>query len=88
MPFVIPNYWHILLGHTLDVNAVIVRKEEKLEPLAALYHKDCFNSIETLLGSGNKAVHLLFDLVPTKVLEFDELDLPLTTFANFNKPPS
>lgn len=87
LPFLTPQYWAILNTHREGVRAVVVRREGRLEPLAALYHRDLADRVFSRLQQGDLAVHKFVQaLAPTetRVLPLERLALPRRTLTNVN----
>jgi len=60
LPFLTGAYWRTLLEHTAGAKAVLVRGPTgRLEPLAALYHKDLLTLVEAQLAAGDYRMHAL-----------------------------
>lgn len=60
------------LSHAFDV--VVPRVKDKLEPLCAIYSKNCLGSIEELLKQNELRINKLFDMVKVRYVEEEEID--------------
>lgn len=85
MPFLITEYWLALAAHTEAVEAVVVSREGRLEPLAAFYHKRLLARAETQLSAGEFKLQRLLELSRTRILEWETLGLPDRTLLNANR---
>ena len=74
LPFVTSDLFSYLLELKGDYQAVIpVGRDERLEPLCAVYSVDALAYVADLIDRGERRVSKLFDLVPTRLVGFDEL---------------
>lgn len=87
LPNLTPGYWATLARHHEGARAVVVRRGDRLEPLAALYHRDLAGSSLRHLESGNLTVHRFVESVDACVLDFASLALPSDLLANLNTLP-
>jgi molybdopterin-guanine dinucleotide biosynthesis protein A len=53
---------------------VVPQIENKLEPLCAVYSKNCLAPIQELLGRDERQIRRLFDMVEVKYVEEDEIN--------------
>ncbi len=70
-----------------NFDAVVPRLGNMVEPLHAIYSKDCLASIESLLKQGNLSVTKLFALVKVRYVEAEEMsrfDPKHLSFFNIN----
>jgi len=67
-----------LLDYMIQISAgfdlVVPRLGNMVEPLHAVYSKDCLAPIEYLLEQGNLKIHELFTLVRVRYVEAEEID--------------
>jgi molybdenum cofactor guanylyltransferase len=84
MPFLTKVYWSLLQGYCLDTRAVVIKREGRLEPLAAFYHRSLQHDIEAQLQQNQKAVHHFLQSIDVKILEATSLNVPPQTFDNIN----
>ncbi|MGL4610906.1 MAG: molybdenum cofactor guanylyltransferase [Trueperaceae bacterium] len=86
MPFLTRDYWKILVQYCSgSTNAIVIKSQEGLEPLAAFFHRSSRGSIETALKQEQKAVHQFLQNIEVTVLNAEDLDLPRNTFLNINR---
>lgn len=82
MPFFSKDLVKKLLNNQGDCKVVVPTMDNKFQPLAALYTKDCIPHIQYLLENKISKVIKLYDLVKTCYLELaDDTD-----FFNINTP--
>jgi molybdopterin-guanine dinucleotide biosynthesis protein A len=70
---------------TFDV--IVPRMKNKLEPLCAVYSKNCSDPIQDLLGQDERQIRKLFSMVKVKYIEEDEInrfDPKHLSFFNIN----
>jgi molybdopterin-guanine dinucleotide biosynthesis protein A len=67
-----------LLSHMIKVapgfDVVIPRVDNMVEPLHAVYSKNCLAPIEDMVKRGDLSVHSLLDLVRVRYVDSDEID--------------
>lgn len=74
LPFVTPELFRLLLEVKGDHQAIIpTGRDERLEPLCAVYSVDALDCVAELIARGERKVSKLFDLVPTRRVGFDEV---------------
>jgi molybdopterin-guanine dinucleotide biosynthesis protein A len=74
LPFVTSELFGFLLDLKGDYQAVVpLNRDERLEPLCAIYSVDALNEVTGLIERGERKVSKLFDLVKTRLVGFDEL---------------
>lgn len=83
LPFLTADYWQALLKHADSCDAVIVKKQGRLEPLAALYHRRVLPVAEVQLRT-DPTLHRLVQLMNSIVIPFETLNLPKSTLLNVN----
>jgi molybdopterin-guanine dinucleotide biosynthesis protein A len=74
-------------GKGAGFDLVVPRVGDWVEPLHAVYSKDCLNPIERLLEQGEIRVRALFELVKVRYIEGDEIsrfDPEHLSFFNVN----
>ena len=72
-----------------DFDAVIPEVGGKLQPLHAVYRKQCANAIESLAASGEKRLTANAAVINARMVGEDELrklDPQLNSFFNVNTP--
>jgi molybdopterin-guanine dinucleotide biosynthesis protein A len=74
MPFLNQALLRYMLGLTDGFDLVIPRLDDMVEPLHAVYARNCLAPIERLLEQGNMRINALFELVKVRYVEADEVD--------------
>ena len=74
MPFLNQALLSYMIALSPGFDVVIPRLGTLVEPLHAVYSKDCLAPIETLLEEGNLKVSDIFPLVRVKYVEAEEID--------------
>jgi molybdenum cofactor guanylyltransferase len=83
LPFLSVNYWQLLLRYVATCDAVIVKRQGRLEPLAALYHRRILPVAEVQLRT-DPTLQRLAQLINSTVIPFERLKLPENTLLNIN----
>jgi molybdopterin-guanine dinucleotide biosynthesis protein A len=83
LPFLSADYWRALLTYAEGCDAVMVMRQGRLEPLAALYHRRVLALAEPQLDA-DPALYRLAQRIPSTVIPFDRLKLPERTLRNVN----
>lgn len=90
LPFVTSELFSFLIGLAGDHQAVVPRGADgRLEPLCALYTTDALADLIQLIERGERKVSHLFDLIPTRFVDFQELNHlegSSLFFENINTP--
>jgi molybdopterin-guanine dinucleotide biosynthesis protein A len=89
MPFVAPQLLELLRDHAPEAAALVPRVGGWPEPLLARWGAACLPVVEAHLTAGARAVHAVFDAVPTTWLDEAALravDPTLRSFMNVNTP--
>ncbi len=87
MPFLNSDLLRYLIQLAPKFDAVVPKIGGMIEPLHAVYSKDCLRAIEELLGQGRLMVSQLFSLVSTRYVDKDEIarfDPECLSFFNVN----
>ncbi len=84
MPFLTPEYWQSLAAQREGVSAVVVERAGRLEPLAALYHKNLLPLAEAQLEAGHFRMRELFELCNPCILPWENLGIEEKTLFNAN----
>lgn len=88
LPYLTPDYWAALAQFCPGERAVIVCRAGRLEPLAALYHRDLAHIAAARLSRGDLAVHMFAKEVEARILDWDTLAntlaLPPAVLTNLN----
>lgn len=74
MPFLNIDLLHYLMSLSPGFDVVIPRLYDNLEPLHAVYSKDCIPAIESRLNEGNLKISDFIDSVNVKYVGQDEID--------------
>ena len=74
LPFVSEDLFSLLLKIPGDHQAVVpVAADGRLEPVCAIYSTDTLPVVTNLIARGDRKISLLFDLISTRLVTFDEL---------------
>lgn len=87
MPFVEPSLAGLLADLSPGFDAVIPVSDRGMEPLFALYSKDCLEPIRGLIEHGDLAIHQALDALKVRYVEAEELSSccdPSSAFMNIN----
>ena len=74
MPFLNIDLLHHLMSLSTGFDVVIPRVDRKLEPLHAVYSKDCISPIESRLKEGDLKISDFIDAMKVRYVEQDEID--------------
>ena len=74
MPFLNIDLLRHIMSLAPGFDVVIPRLRDKLEPLHAVYSKDCISPIESRLREGDLKISDFIDAVKVKYVEQDEID--------------
>ncbi|MEE8470914.1 MAG: molybdenum cofactor guanylyltransferase, partial [Dehalococcoidia bacterium] len=74
MPFLNPDLLRYMIELSPDFDTVIPRVGKHMEPLHAIYSKNCLDPMEKLLSQGELKITKIFDSVRVRYLEENELD--------------
>jgi molybdopterin-guanine dinucleotide biosynthesis protein A len=74
MPFLNLDLLRHLISLSPGFDVVIPRLRDKLEPLHAVYSKDCISPIESRLNAGNLKISGFIDAVKVRYVDQDEID--------------
>jgi len=89
MPFLRENVIEFLLGKINSYSAIVPRTEDGLQPLHAVYSKDCLEAIARTVQEGKNKIIDFYPLVKMRVVEENEflfLDPLKESFTNINTP--
>jgi molybdenum cofactor guanylyltransferase len=93
MPFLKESMIQYLIKQANEYDVIVPRTEDGLQPLHAVYSKNCLESIKNIIGMGKYKIIDFYPLVKTKIVEeseFISLDLNLNlmreSFVNINTP--
>ncbi|MGB2814566.1 MAG: molybdenum cofactor guanylyltransferase [Dehalococcoidales bacterium] len=74
MPFLNPALLRHMMEILSDFDLVVPRVSNLVEPLHAIYTKNCLEPMEHLLKQDKLSIHRLFPMVRTRYLEADEIE--------------
>ena len=89
LPFLTPELFSFLLSIPSTSNVVPLSADNQLEPLCAIYCKDSLEVVKELIERGERKMAKLFEEVPTRFVEFNEireLGGASLFFENINTP--
>jgi molybdopterin-guanine dinucleotide biosynthesis protein A len=89
MPFLQPKLLEYLIHVDVEADVVVPRIDEHLEPLLAVYSRNCLGPIEDMINRSQKCVYDLYPNVRVREISQKELrifDSELKSFINFNTP--
>jgi molybdenum cofactor guanylyltransferase len=89
MPFLSPDVWRVILGHSGEADVVIPKIGGEYETLHALYTKACVPQMARAIAENRLRVISFFDQVRVLAIEEPELravDPTLRAFTNVNTP--
>lgn len=89
MPFVEPALISYLVGESHDNDVVVPKIGDYIEPLHAVYSKDCLEKISECLDGGKHKVYSFYDQVKVKYVDLETLKIltnPEKAFFNVNTP--
>ena len=74
MPFLNQDLLHYLLRSAVNFDIAIPRRNNLVEPLHAVYTKNCLPAIESMIKQGKLSVNRLLGAVKTRYVEAEEID--------------
>ena len=74
MPFLNQDLLRYLIEVSDDYDAVVLRSDDEVEPLHAVYARSCLEPIEEMLENGNLSVHQLFKKIKVRYVEDREME--------------
>jgi molybdopterin-guanine dinucleotide biosynthesis protein A len=89
MPFLKESVIQFLLRNIDDFDVVVPRTRDGLQPLHAVYSKNCLEPIKRLIDSGNCRIADVYPMVRVKIIDeddFSSLDPMRQSFINVNTP--
>lgn len=87
MPFLRPEVIRFICGQYKNADVVIPETELGLEPLHALYHKNCLEQISANLQAQQRRLHSFFKQMNTTIIPWQEIaliDPEQKSFRNIN----
>jgi molybdopterin-guanine dinucleotide biosynthesis protein A len=89
MPFLNEDVIQYLIKNIKENDVVVPKTKDGLQPLHAIYSKNCLEPIKKIIDMGKYKVIDLYPLVKTKIIEENEfynLDPMRESFINVNTP--
>ncbi|MBC7325880.1 MAG: molybdenum cofactor guanylyltransferase [Moorella sp. (in: Bacteria)] len=89
MPFLEPGFIKYLLEQAPGYDVVVPRRGEYLQPLHAVYSRDCLKAIEDCLAGGNYQAFAFYPQVKVRYVDVDRqagCSEPEKIFFNINTP--
>lgn len=89
MPFIKKSLIQYLIENIKGEDVIIPRTIDGLQPLHAIYSRDCLDPIRTMIDEGKEKIIDLYHLVRVKIVEekdFLSLDPRRDSFINVNTP--
>jgi len=89
MPFIKKSLVQYLIENIDDADVVVPRTKDGLEPLHAIYSKNCVNPIRRMIEEGKSKIVDIYDQVKVKVVDekdFFRFDPGGESFINVNTP--
>jgi molybdopterin-guanine dinucleotide biosynthesis protein A len=89
MPFLRETMIQYFIHQTDGYDVIVPRTEDGLQPLHAIYSKNCTQPIQHIMDAGKYKIIDLYPLVRTKIIEepeFIHLDPAKESFININTP--
>lgn len=89
MPFLKESLIHFLIQRADESDVIVPRTFDGLQPLHAIYSKNCLRSIQKLIDMGKYKIIDFYPMVNTKIIEeseFIHLDVTRESFINVNTP--
>ncbi len=89
MPFIKKSLIELLIKNTKDEDVIVPETRDGLEPLHAIYSKNCLEPIKTTIEEGKYKITDFYDLVKVKIVgerQFLHLDPLRESFINVNTP--
>ena len=89
MPFINKSLVQYLIGKAGDDDVIIPRTKDGLQPLHALYSKNCLNPIKEIIEQGKYKIMDFYSMVKVRIIreeDFIHLDPSKVSFINVNTP--
>jgi molybdopterin-guanine dinucleotide biosynthesis protein A len=89
MPFIKKSLVQYLIENMKDEDVIVPRTKDGLQPLHAIYSKDCLDPIRMMIDEGKQKIIDIYHLVRVKIVEekdFLSLDPARDSFINVNTP--
>jgi len=89
MPFLNKHVIQYLIKNIQENDVIVPKTKDGLQPLHAIYSKNCLEPIKKIIDMGEYKVINLYPMVKTKIIEeneFSNLDPTRKSFININTP--
>jgi len=89
MPYIKKSLVQYLLNHIKDDDVIVPRTKDGLQPLHAIYSKNCLGPIKKVIEQGKYKIIDIYDMVKVKIInekDFISLDPLRESFINVNTP--
>lgn len=89
MPFIKKSLVQYLLNHIIDDDVIVPRTKDGLQPLHAIYSKNCLEPIKKVIEQGKYKILDFYDMVKVKIIkekDFISFDPLRESFINVNTP--
>ena len=89
MPFIKKSLVQYLLNHIKDDDVIVPQTKDGLQPLHAIYSKNCLEPIKNVVELGKYKIIDIYDMVKVKIIQendFISLDPLRESFINVNTP--
>ena len=89
MPFLNTSVMQYLINKIDDSDVIVPRTRDGLQPLHAIYSKNCLGPIQTTIEQGRYRIIDFYSMVKIKTIdehEFRSLDPRMKSFVNINTP--
>jgi molybdopterin-guanine dinucleotide biosynthesis protein A len=89
MPFIKKTVVQYLIEKTEGYDVIVPKTSDGLQPLHAIYSKNCLNAITKVMEKGNYKILDFYEMVKIKIVEEDDfilLDPYRESFINVNTP--
>ena len=89
MPFIKKPLVQYLMNQIQDDDVIVPRTKDGLQPLHAIYSKNCLEPIKKIMEQGKYKIIDIYDMVKVKIIQeadFISLDSHRESFINVNTP--
>lgn len=89
MPYIKKSLVQYLLNHIKDDDVIVPQTKDGLQPLHAIYSKNCLGPIKKVIEQGKYKIIDIYDMVKVKIInekDFISLDPLRESFINVNTP--
>ena len=89
MPFIKKPLVQYLMNHLQENDVIVPRTKDGLQPLHAIYSKNCLEPIKKIIEQGKYSIIDFYDMVKVKIIQEDDfisLDPHRESFINVNTP--